>query len=170
MAKSNAARQTQAALRARALAYPGAKEEFPWGERVIKVDKKVFVFLGHDESDEVGLSVKLPASKEMALLLPFVEPTGYGLGKAGWVTARFGPGEKPPLEMLYEWLDESYRAVAPKKRVAALEETPPGAVKPAATSRRRTPLRGGARRRRRWSLRTRSSRRKPCRRGRGRSP
>ena len=29
-----------------ALSYPGAHEEFPWGERVVKVKGKVFVFLG----------------------------------------------------------------------------------------------------------------------------
>ena len=34
------------ALRAHALAYPGAREAFPWGERVVKVGGKVFVFLG----------------------------------------------------------------------------------------------------------------------------
>ena len=36
-----------AELRACALSFPGAHEEFPWGERVAKVGKKVFVFLGH---------------------------------------------------------------------------------------------------------------------------
>src|SRR5262249_27394752 len=55
-------------LRDFALAYPGAREEFPWGERVIKVGKKVFVFLGMPDGDELGLSVKLPASGPMALL------------------------------------------------------------------------------------------------------
>jgi predicted DNA-binding protein (MmcQ/YjbR family) len=110
-----------AKLRERALGYPGAQEEFPWGERVVKVNKKVFVFLGHDDSETVGLSVKLPSSKEMALLFPFASPTGYGLGKAGWVTAKFGPRDNLPLELLEQWLDESYRAVAPAKLVAALD-------------------------------------------------
>lgn len=56
----------------------------------------------------------------MALTLPFVSPTGYGLGKSGWVTATFGPKQTPPLDMLQDWIDESYRAQAPKKLVAAL--------------------------------------------------
>ncbi|MFD6307222.1 MmcQ/YjbR family DNA-binding protein, partial [Streptomyces sp. NPDC060223] len=30
------------------LGLPGATEEFPWGESVAKVNKKVFVFLGMD--------------------------------------------------------------------------------------------------------------------------
>jgi predicted DNA-binding protein (MmcQ/YjbR family) len=115
-------------LRDFALGFPGAREEFPWGERVVKVGKKVFVFLGMDEGDEIGLSVKLPASGPMALLLPFATPTGYGLGKSGWVSARFGPSDDPPLGMLRAWIDESYRAVAPKKLAQAAAAKPPAAV------------------------------------------
>jgi predicted DNA-binding protein (MmcQ/YjbR family) len=128
--------QAKAALREFALAYPGAREEFPWGERVVKVGKKVFVFLGMPDGDELGLSVKLPASGPMALLLPFATPTGYGLGKAGWVSARFGPGDEAPLAMLREWIDESYRAIAPRTMVAKL-----GAESVSETA-RRTGLRG----------------------------
>ena len=109
------------ALRAYALAFPEAREDFPWGERVVKVKDKVFVFLGRDEED-VGVTVKLPSSGLLALSLPFASPTGYGLGKSGWVTARFGPKAKPPLELLEKWIDESYRAVAPKELVKALDQ------------------------------------------------
>jgi predicted DNA-binding protein (MmcQ/YjbR family) len=109
---------TAAILRAFALAYPGAHEEFPWGERVVKVKGRVFVFLGRDEG--VGLSVKLPQSLLLALGLPFASPTAYGLGKSGWVTAQFAPQEKPPIDVLKAWIDESYRAVAPKKLLAEL--------------------------------------------------
>jgi predicted DNA-binding protein (MmcQ/YjbR family) len=119
-------RRAKAALRAFALAYPGAREEFPWGERVIKVGKKVFLFLGAPEGDELGLSVKLPATASIALLFPFATPTGYGLGKAGWVSAEFAPGHNIPLAMLRQWIDESYRAVAPrtKTKTAARTEGP----------------------------------------------
>jgi len=108
-----------AALREFALQYPEAREDFPWGERVAKVRDKVFVFLGRDDED-LGVTVKLPSSGLMALGLPFASPTGYGLGKSGWVTARFGPQDKPPVELLRQWIDESYRAVAPKELVRAL--------------------------------------------------
>jgi hypothetical protein len=54
------------------------------------------------------------------LLFPFAKPTEYGLGKSGWVTADFSNGEPPPLELLKAWIDESYRAQAPKKLVALL--------------------------------------------------
>ena len=108
------------ALRTYALGFPEAREDFPWGERVVKVRDKVFVFLGRDE--DAGVTVKLPSSGLMALNLPFVSPTGYGLGKSGWVTARFGPKDKPPIDMLRKWIEESYRAVAPRELVKRLDE------------------------------------------------
>jgi predicted DNA-binding protein (MmcQ/YjbR family) len=110
-------------LRKYALSFPGATEDFPWGERVAKVKGKVFVFLGTDPvpGGPMGLSVKLPQSGQDALDLPFAKPTGYGLGKSGWVSASFEAKDDPPLEILKEWILESYRAVAPKKLVAELE-------------------------------------------------
>jgi predicted DNA-binding protein (MmcQ/YjbR family) len=107
------------ALRKRALAYPETREDHPWGHTAMKVRGKVFLFMGDDE-DGWGISVKLPDSGGLALSLPFAEPTGYGLGKSGWVSARFGPKDKPPIDLLLEWLDESYRAIAPKKVLALL--------------------------------------------------
>lgn len=118
--KKKATKSPLAALRAAALAYPGAVEEFPWGEAVVKVKGKVFVFLGREGDDDVGCSLKLPHSSRLAATLPFCEPTGYGLGKAGWITASFPGGKNVPLPLLLQWLDESYRAVAPKKLVATL--------------------------------------------------
>jgi predicted DNA-binding protein (MmcQ/YjbR family) len=119
------ARPEARVLRDFALSLPETYEEFPWGERVAKVKGKVFVFLGMD-GDELGLSVKLPESAVLALGLPFASPTGYGLGRAGWVTARFGKREKAPVDLLRSWIDESYRAVAPKKLVAALSAASAG--------------------------------------------
>ena len=109
-----------AAIRRYALSLPEAAEDFPWGERVAKVKGKVFVFLGADPVAEspLSLSVKLPESGEEALTLPFTKPTGYGLGKSGWVTATFAPRERPPVEVLRAWILESYRAVAPKTLAA----------------------------------------------------
>jgi predicted DNA-binding protein (MmcQ/YjbR family) len=118
-AKNNA-RQGEAALRKFALGYPEAYEEFPWGERCIKVRKKIFVFMGSDRVS-LRLTVKLPRSYGDALLAPFVKPTGYGLGKSGWVTATFTARERVPLDILRDWIDESYRAIAPKKLSAAMD-------------------------------------------------
>lgn len=110
-------------LRRFALGLPGAWEDFPWGEAVVKVGKKVFLFLGHS-GDVFGLSVKLPESNLLALDLPFTSPTGYGLARGGWVTARFEKGDDVPVDLLERWVEESYRAVAPKKLVKALDEGP----------------------------------------------
>ena len=107
------------ALRTRALSYPEAHEDHPWGESAIKVRGKAFLCM-HASNKELSLSTKLPESCAAALMLPFAEPTGYGLGKSGWITARFGADEDPPLAILHEWIDESYRAIAPKKLLAAL--------------------------------------------------
>ncbi len=135
-----AAGRARAALREFALSYPESHEDFPWGESVVKVKGKVFLFFGRNDGS-LGLSVKLPSSSLLALSLPFASPTGYGLAKSGWVTAQFDAREKPPLDLLRRWVDESYRAVAPKGLVAVLDGRPgpakPRRVKP--RPRRRAP-------------------------------
>jgi predicted DNA-binding protein (MmcQ/YjbR family) len=103
-------------LRTYALSFPEAYEEFPWGERALKVAKKVFVFMNYDrEAHVLRVTTKLAESNDPALGLPFTEPTGYGLGKSGWVTATFQRGTKPPVDILRDWIYESYTLVAPKK-------------------------------------------------------
>ncbi len=116
---ANAAKQADRALREFALGFPEAYEDYPWGERVIKVKGKVFVFLGVP-SDGLQFTVKLPDSASAALMQPFAQPTGYGLAKTGWVTARFGADEEPPIDLFKRWIEESYRAVAPRKLTAQL--------------------------------------------------
>lgn len=118
--KSTPAQKIEKLLRDFAMKYPEAHEDFPWGERAIKVRSKVFLFMRCDDNG-LSLSVKLPESLEDALSLPFTEPTHYGLGKHGWVTATFRPATTVPTELLQEWIAESYRAVAPKKLVAELK-------------------------------------------------
>jgi predicted DNA-binding protein (MmcQ/YjbR family) len=106
-----------------ALDLPGAYVDHPWGEDVAKVNKKVFVFLGIDDSPEPGMSVKLRESHDQALSVSGVTPTGYGLGRAGWVSIGFSDTNLP-LDVLKDWIEESYRLVAPKRLVAELEERP----------------------------------------------
>jgi predicted DNA-binding protein (MmcQ/YjbR family) len=117
-------RRAFAAIRTHALSYPGAAEDFPWGDQVIKVKGKIFVFLGLGKDGGFGMSVKLPETSELALTMKYVTKTGYGLGKAGWVTAQLGKGERIPLDLFVDWVDESYRAVAPKSLVKALDARP----------------------------------------------
>jgi predicted DNA-binding protein (MmcQ/YjbR family) len=104
-----------------ALGFPGAWEDHPWEEDVVKVGKKIFVFLGMDESEDPAMTVKLDDSLEQALSVPGAAPTGYGLGRWGWVTIPFRD-TTPPLDVLKDWVDESYRKVAPKDLVAALDQ------------------------------------------------
>jgi hypothetical protein len=61
----------------------------------------------------------------VALDLPYAKPTGYGLGKSGWVSFTPTPGQMPPLEQMKEWIDESYRAQAPRKLVKELDARTP---------------------------------------------
>jgi predicted DNA-binding protein (MmcQ/YjbR family) len=106
-------------LRRFALGLPGAFEDNPWGhEPVVKVGKKIFVFLGAE--DAPGMTVKLPDSADQALELPGAEPSGYGLGRHGWVTVPIG-AKGAPRGVAEDWVEESYRAIAPKKLVAELD-------------------------------------------------
>ncbi|MEV0195551.1 MmcQ/YjbR family DNA-binding protein [Nonomuraea sp. NPDC050691] len=114
-------------LRDFALGLPETREDHPWGESVVKVGKKVFLFLGMDEPSEKwapSFTVKLLSEANgHALTVEGAAPTGYGLGKAGWVTVPF-LAELPETEILLDWVEESYRAIAPKRAVKALDERP----------------------------------------------
>ncbi|MER5401919.1 MmcQ/YjbR family DNA-binding protein [Streptomyces sp. NPDC002599] len=111
-------------VRGFALGLPGASEEFPWGETVAKVNKKVFVFLGLDDgSYPLGVTVKLKdeAAHAHALTSPGAQPAGYGLGKAGWVRVPLEEQGAPAAELLCDWVEESYRVIAPKRLIAELD-------------------------------------------------
>ena len=99
-------------------------------ETVVKVNKKVFLFAGSDDGDGAGITVKLPESRDQALGLPDATPAGYGLGKAGWVSITF-TAQPPPLGVLLDWLEESYRTVAPKRLVRELDGKTHDALPPA---------------------------------------
>ena len=142
----NPVRMVRAKLRDFALSLPEAHEDLPWGERVVKVKNKVFVFLGHDmEAEQLGLSVKLPTSKQSALRLPFTSPTGYGLGKSGWVSAKLDDKSQASFEMLRDWVKESYCAIAPKG-LAEQVQPDPGKAKAAKKAKAKTAREGTAQR------------------------
>ncbi len=103
-----------------ALGLPGAWEDHPWGESAVKVGKKIFVFLGLPDSGRFG--VKLPDSGAGMLSMGLARPAGYGLARSGWVEMRRDEGpDGPPRELLFECIEESYRAVAPKGLVKELD-------------------------------------------------
>lgn len=101
--------------------HPGAELKSPWpGHLDLAVHGKTYAYLSAP-GDPPHVSLKLPLSRGLALSLPGSEPTGYGLGKSGWVSLSFAGHPVPPLAMLEEWLDESYRAQAPKKLLAQFD-------------------------------------------------
>ncbi len=109
-------------LRAFGLGFPGAHIKSPWpNHEDLAVKDKTFAYLPC-EGGTFSLSCKLPYTSEVALDLPYATPTGYGLGKSGWVTFTPAQAEMPPLDQLKEWIEESYRAQAPKRLVKELDE------------------------------------------------
>jgi hypothetical protein len=75
-------------------------------------DLKIFVVLGAGE-EHASLIVKLLKSNLLAFGSDWAEPTGYGLGKSGWVSARVRPELEVPVALFFDWIEESYRALAP---------------------------------------------------------
>jgi predicted DNA-binding protein (MmcQ/YjbR family) len=110
----------RARIKGFALSLPEATEDHPWGEDVAKVRGKVFVFLSPPASTTPRATVKLVESHGHALAIEGAEPTGYGLGKAGWVTVPL-QADGVSVDLLCDWVEESYRIVAPKRLVAELD-------------------------------------------------
>ena len=112
-----------AAARDFALSLPGAWEDHPWGDTVAKVGKKVFVFMGGPgDQDGFHFTVKLRDSHDEASAMPWVVPAGYGLDRGGWVTCS-APADAP-VDLVTGWIEESYRLIATRKLVAALDARP----------------------------------------------
>jgi predicted DNA-binding protein (MmcQ/YjbR family) len=104
-----------------ALSLPEAWPDHPWGDRVVKVGKKIFVFLSTPDSTRPVVTVKLPDSSEHALSFPDAFPTRYGLGAHGWVTISVDAVPDEEREVLFDFVEESYRAVATKTLVKQLD-------------------------------------------------
>lgn len=116
-------KQIEERLRRAALHYPETTEDTPWGHPAFKVRGKAFVFMSGHEKERPGvvtLSLKLPHSRDLALDTGHAEPTHYGLGKHGWVTLTITTANNIPLDIVTAWIDESYRAIAPKALVRKL--------------------------------------------------
>ena len=110
---------TRDRLLAFALTLPEAWQDSPWEEdTVAKVRKKIFVFLGGPGSER--MTVKLAESHAHALSIEGARPSAYGLGKSGWVTVPLG-AEGVTVDLLRDWIEESYRIVAPQQLVAELD-------------------------------------------------
>lgn len=85
------------------------------GEPTFRVRGKNFVFTDPDVS---GLTVKLPKEEAAAVVATdaLAEPTGYGLGRHGWVSVRIGEdADDERWRLIEEWIRTSYTLVAPKR-------------------------------------------------------
>jgi hypothetical protein len=107
-----------------ALSFPNAFEDFPWGVPVVKVATgskwpPLFVWLGAREADAHGVYVNLTDSYEQAVAIAGAFPTATsGVGRWGRLTV---PLPVKNLDLLLDWVDESYRNVAPQRLVALLD-------------------------------------------------
>ena len=96
-----------------------------WGdEPTFRVRGKNFLF---SDRDGTQLSFKLSRDEAEAVVAtdPAAEPTGYGLGRHGWVSVDVGaaPGEERWQEV-EEWVHTSYVLIAPKTLAKRLEADP----------------------------------------------
>ena len=84
-----------------------------WGDHpTFRVRGKNFVF---SDQAATSLSLKLPKEESAAVVAtdPSVEPSGYGLGRHGWVS--LSVDSDADWGQLEEWVRTSYTLVAPKK-------------------------------------------------------
>ncbi|MFT3694397.1 MAG: MmcQ/YjbR family DNA-binding protein [Kofleriaceae bacterium] len=115
--KASGAQAVLQKLRDYGMSLPGTSFKSPWpGHKDLAVNDKTYAYLSID-GEPFSISCKLPQSSAIALMLPFASPTPYGLGKSGWVSAQTN---EPDYEMFRAWIEESYRAQAPKKFVKQL--------------------------------------------------
>jgi predicted DNA-binding protein (MmcQ/YjbR family) len=120
-----------ASLRKFALSLPEAWEDFPFGHPVMKVGKKPFVYLGINRQGAATIAMKLPHSKKQALKLKSGTPTGYGLGRGGWVTIAMRQTDTPKEDVLRAWIEESYRAMLlPNPAMERAAKKPPPSTPP----------------------------------------
>jgi predicted DNA-binding protein (MmcQ/YjbR family) len=85
------------------------------GEPTFRVSGKNFIFTDPEAS---SISVKLPPEEAAAVVGsdPLVEPTGYGLGRHGWVSVRIEGRTNPRRwQEIEEWIRTSYTLVAQKR-------------------------------------------------------
>jgi predicted DNA-binding protein (MmcQ/YjbR family) len=100
-----------------ALALPEAErvDVEAWdGHPTFRVRGKNFVFSDHEAT---SLSVKLPKEEAAAVVAsdPDAEPTGYGLGRHGWVSIAVPEGTTGERwDEVVEMVRTSYTLVAPK--------------------------------------------------------
>ena len=117
------------------MSLPSAAEDHPWDATVVKVRTKagvpqwrtqgegifgpMFLWLGYRDQPSPSVAVKLTSSYDAAVdLAHATRTTVSGLGQWGWLTVRL---EDVVADLLEDWIEESYRNVAPKRFAAELD-------------------------------------------------
>jgi hypothetical protein len=108
-------------LRDLALGLPGAQERETWGQPTFRVRDKIFASM-YEGDDGAVATVK--ASPEEQAVLVAVDPATFGVashvGRYGWTTVRL---ERVDPEEMRELVVEAWRQTAPKRAVAAFDES-----------------------------------------------
>lgn len=104
-------------IRALALSFPEAHEEGHWGKPSFRVRNRIFATVG----EEPGVAIlKVPVDDQEVLLAAQPEAfTTNAWSKQGWLGARLDVIDP---ELFDELLEDSWRRIAPKRAIKALEE------------------------------------------------
>ena len=122
-------------LEALALGLPEAEQVDieAWGDHpTFRVRGKNFVFA---DPRATHLSVKLSKDEAAAVVAsdPWVEATGYGLGRHGWVSIVLDdPANDERWQQVEEWVRISYSLVAPKRLARTVLDAEGGRPAPGA--------------------------------------
>ena len=122
------------------LRLPGAYEDRPWGSVHCKVDGKIFV--GWGRMDDGDMSVGFRVDKALQGMLVANDPRfsiAKYVGKYGGVDMRLG--RRPDWREIETFIVESYRIIAPKKRVKELDGGSAVKAKAPATKKKRAAAR-----------------------------
>jgi predicted DNA-binding protein (MmcQ/YjbR family) len=132
------------------LRLPGAYEDRPWGSVHCKVDGKIFVGWGRCDDGEMSMGIRVDKALQPMLVAsdPRFTIAKY-VGQHGGVDMRLG--SNPRWDEVEALIVESYRIVAPRRRVKELDARAgagalhaaaakaPAKKRPTAKPKRRTP-------------------------------
>ncbi len=83
----------------------------------------MFLWMGQRDAEIPAVCVKLSRSYEEAVAVARAERTTIsGLGQWGWLTVRLTAVDVP---LVCDWVEESYRNVAPRRFLVELNQRPP---------------------------------------------
>jgi predicted DNA-binding protein (MmcQ/YjbR family) len=104
--------------------YPGSAEVMAWGRPTFRAGKKIFVSLGSSMDRPHSLVLKPDVEERRALLeLPGIFVPPY-FGPGGWVGVDVDESAGTDWTFVAELIDASYRQVALKRQLAALDARP----------------------------------------------